>query len=129
MRILWPFEAIKFAFKSMEYDDRLYLLQFSLFLVKLIILSGSFLVLLIFGDEVVHVRLGFSELHLVHALASVPMKESLPSEHSSELLGDSLEQLLDGGGVTDEGGGHLETSWWDVTDSGLDIVGDPFDKV
>merc|ERR1719351_290122 len=113
----------------MEYDDRLYLLQFSLFLIKLIILSGGFLVLLIFGDEVVHVGLCLSELPLIHALASVPMKESLPSEHSSELLGDSLEQLLDGGGVTDEGSGHLETSWWDVTDSCLDVVWNPLNKV
>merc|ERR1719351_530256 len=113
----------------MEYDDRLYLLQFSLFLIKLIILSGGFLVLLIFGDEVVHVGLCLSELHLVHALASVPMEESLPSEHSSELLGDSLEQLLDGGGVTDEGSGHLETSWRYVTDSSLDIVWNPLNKV
>merc|ERR1719351_530292 len=113
----------------MEYDDRLYLLQFSLFLIKLIILSGGVLVLLVLGDQVVHVGLGLSELHLVHALASVPMEESLPSEHSSELLGDSLEQLLDGGGVTDEGSGHLETSWRNVTDSSLNIVWNPLNKV
>ena len=52
----------------------------------------------------VHVGFGFSELHFVHALASVPMQESLPSEHSGELFGDALEQLLDGCGVTDKGG-------------------------
>ena len=57
------------------------------------------------------------------------MEESLSSEHGSELLGDSLEELLDGGGVTNEGGGHLETSGRNVTDSGLDIVGDPLNKV
>ena len=57
------------------------------------------------------------------------MEESLSSEHSSELLGDSLEELLDGGGVTDEGGGHLESSWGDVTDGGLDVVWNPLDKV
>ena len=51
------------------------------------------------------------------------MQESLASEHSSELLGDSLEEFLDGGGVADEGGGHLETSGRDVADSGLDVVG------
>ena len=57
------------------------------------------------------------------------MEESFPPEHGGELLGDPLEDLLDGGGVTHEGGGHLETSWWDVTDTGHDVVGDPFDKV
>ena len=34
------------------------------------------------------------ELHLIHALASVPVEERLASEHGSELLRDSLEQLL-----------------------------------
>ena len=57
------------------------------------------------------------------------MKESFSSEHSSELLRDSLKQLLDGSGVTNEGGSHLETSGWNVTDSSLDIVGDPLNKV
>ena len=36
-----------------------------------------YLVLLVLGDEIVHVGLGLSELHLVHALASVPMQECL----------------------------------------------------
>ena len=57
------------------------------------------------------------------------MQESLAPEHSSELLRDSLEQLLDGGAVTDEGTGHLETAWWNITDSCLHVVGDPFDEV
>ena len=57
------------------------------------------------------------------------MQESLATEHSSELLRDSLEQLLDGGAVTDEGSRHLETTWWNVTYSCLHVVGDPFDKV
>ena len=34
------------------------------------------------------------ELHLVHALASVPVQESLAPEHGGELLRDPLEQLL-----------------------------------
>ena len=69
------------------------------------------------------------ELHLVHTLASVPMEESLTPEHSGELLGHTLEELLDGGAVSDEGGGHLQTTGWDVTYSGLDVVGDPFNEV
>ena len=32
---------------------------------------------------------------------------------------------LDGSGVADEGGGHLETSGWDVADGGLNVVRDP----
>ena len=63
------------------------------------------------------------------SLTCVPMKESFSSEHGSELFGDSLEEFLDGGGVANEGGSHLETSWRNVTDSDLDIVGDPLHKV
>jgi len=87
------------------------------------------LILLIFRNEIVHVGFGFSEFHFVHTFTSVPMKESLSPEHSSELLSDSLEHLLDGGGVTNEGNGHLETLGRDITDGGLDVVGDPLDEV
>ena len=57
------------------------------------------------------------------------MQESLAPEHGSELLGDALEELLDGGGVADEGGSHLQTTGWDVADGSLDVVGDPLDEV
>ena len=53
------------------------------------------------------------------------MEESLPSEHGGELFADSLEDLLDGGGVANEGGGHLETSGGNVADTGHHVVGDP----
>merc|ERR1711963_1279189 len=107
-----------------------YALCFFLFLVELaLVLSGGVLVLLVLRDEIVHVALGLSELHLVHALAGVPVQESLSPEHSGKLLADSLEELLDGGGVTNEGGGHLEASWWDVANGGLHVVRDPFDEV
>jgi len=101
-----------------------------LFLVKLaLVLGGGVLVLLVLGDQIVHVALGFGELHLVHALAGVPVQESLSSEHGGELLADSLEELLDSGAVTNEGSAHLESTWWDVADGGLNVVGDPFNKV
>ena len=46
-------------------------------LLKLIIDIGSgVLVLLVLGDKVVHVGLGLSELHLVHALPGVPGHQS-----------------------------------------------------
>ena len=69
------------------------------------------------------------ELHLVHALSSVPMQESLATEHSSELLADSLKQLLNGGAVANESGSHLEATRWDVTYGCLHVVGDPLYEV
>jgi hypothetical protein len=84
---------------------------------------------LIFRDQIVHVGFGFSELHLVHTFTGVPVEESLSSEHGGELLSNSLEHLLDSGGVTQEGHGHLESLGGDVTNGGLDVVGDPFNEV
>ena len=104
--------------------------SFHLLVVHLfLILSSSILILLVFGNEIVHVGLSLSEFHLVHTLTSVPMEESLSSEHSSELLTNSLEHLLDGSRVTEEGDGHLETLGRDITDGGLDVVGDPLNEV
>ena len=85
--------------------------------------------MLVLGNEIVHVGLSLGELHLVHTLSSVPMEESLSSEHGSELLTNSLEHLLDGGGVTKEGNGHLESLWWDIANGGFDVVWDPFNEV
>ena len=57
------------------------------------------------------------------------MEEGLSSEHGGELFSDSLEHFLDGGGVTKEGNSHLESLWWDVANSGFDVVWDPFNEV
>lgn len=57
------------------------------------------------------------------------MQESLAPEHGSELLTDTLEQLLDGGRVSDESRRHLEAAGRDRAESGLDVVGDPLDEV
>merc|ERR1740117_609089 len=56
-------------------------------LVLALLLGGGVLVLLVLGHKIVHVGLGLGELHLVHALASVPVQESLATEHHGELLG------------------------------------------
>ena len=48
---------------------------------------------------------------------------NLSLEHGSELFTDPL------GEVANNGGGHLQLSWRNVTGSGLDDVKDPFDKV
>merc|ERR1719186_676266 len=94
------------------------------FLVELaLLLGGGVLVLLVLGHQVVHVRLGLGELHLVHAFSGVPMQESLSPEHGGELFRDSLEELLNGGGVADECGGHLQTARRNVANRSLDVVG------
>jgi hypothetical protein len=105
-------------------------LERSLLVVLLLSIGdGSLLVLLVLGDQIVHVGLGLSELHLVHTLTSVPMQESLAPEHGSELVTDTLEELLDGGRVTDKGGGHLEAAGRNGAEGGLDVVGDPLNEV
>jgi hypothetical protein len=94
-----------------------------------LLLSGGVLVLLVLGYEIVHVGLGLGELHLVHALAGVPVEERLAAEHARELLRHALEHFLDGRGVADEVDRHLETLGGDVADRGLDVIGDPLDEV
>lgn len=91
--------------------------------------DGGVLVLLVLRHKVVHVALSLSELHLIHTLTSVPMQESLAAEHGSELVTDTLEELLDRGRVTDKGRGHLEVAGRNRAESGLDVVGDPLDEV
>ena len=82
----------------------------------LLVFGGGILVLLVLRDKIVHVGLSLSEFHLVHTFTGVPMEEGLSAEHGSELFTNSLEHLLDGSGVSEEGNGHLETLWWDIAD-------------
>merc|ERR1719217_707594 len=102
----------------------------TLLLVELaLLLRSGVLVLLVLGDEIVHVALRLGELHLVHALTGVPVQEGLPPEHPSEVLGHALEHLLDRRGVPRKGHRHLQPLWWDVADSALDVVRDPLHEV
>jgi len=87
------------------------------------------LVLLVLANEIVHIALCLSELHLVHPLTGVPMQEGLAPEHSCELIPYALEQLLDRRRVANEGRAHFEAARWDGAESCLDIVGDPLDEV
>ena len=57
------------------------------------------------------------------------MQERLAAEHAREVLGDTLEHLLDGSGVTQKGHGHLQTLRRDIADTRLDVVRDPLDEV
>ena len=47
-----------------------------LVVLEVLVVDGGILVLLILGHQVVHVGLGLSELHLVHALPGVPGHQS-----------------------------------------------------
>mmetsp|Transcript_13815 Transcript_13815/g.19360 ORF Transcript_13815/g.19360 Transcript_13815/m.19360 type:complete len:522 (-) Transcript_13815:92-1657(-) len=109
----------------------LFLLVFSILIssFSIIVVSACLLVLLVLRHEVVHVGLCLGELHLVHTLTGVPVEESLTTEHHGELCRNTLEHLLDAGRVSYEGGGHLESLRRDVTNSGLDVVRDPFNEV
>ena len=57
------------------------------------------------------------------------MQEGLSPEHGSELVADTLEELLDGGRVAEEGDSHLLAAGGNVTLRGEDVVRDPLDKV
>ena len=57
--------------------------------------SCPHLVLLVLGDQVVHVGLGLRELHLVHALASVPVQERLAAEHGCTCNTDNIERCVE----------------------------------
>merc|ERR1712176_1566105 len=91
----------------------------------LILVDGGLEVLLVLGDEVDHVALGFGELHLVHALAGVPVEERLALEHGLELVLDALEDLQNGRVVPDEGAASLRVEGTGVADGLLDVVGNP----
>jgi hypothetical protein len=57
------------------------------------------------------------------------MEEGLSSEHSSELLTNSLEHFLDSSRVTNKSNSHFKTFWWDITNGGFDVVWNPFNEI
>ena len=59
-----------------------------------VILHSGLLVLLVLGDEVVHVGLGLGELHLVHALTGVPVEESLRVRKLIRRRRNSIKRFL-----------------------------------
>merc|ERR1712073_82291 len=64
--------------------------------------------------------------------ASVNSISSIPSpvyQWRKAFLLNMAENFLDGGRVSDKGGGHLETSRWDVADAGHHVVRDPLHEV
>lgn len=85
--------------------------------------------MLIFRHQVIHIGLGFGELHFVHTFACVPMQESLAPEHGRELFGYAFEYFLDGGRIADERGGHFQTPRRYVTHSDFHVAGYPLHEI
>merc|ERR1711964_300656 len=105
---------------------------FALLLVHVLILvssDGGILLVLVLGDEIDDVLVGLLELHLVHALALVPVEERLSLVESRELRRKALEHGLERGGVGHEGGADARVDRADVDDAGLDVVGDPLNEL
>merc|ERR1712066_189964 len=100
---------------------RLHVVLSLLFVELTLLFGGGVLVLLVLGHEIVHVGLSLGEFHLVHTLTGVPVEESLAAEHTSEVLSDTLEHLLDGSGVSEESDSHLQTLRRDIAHAGLDV--------
>merc|ERR1719378_241865 len=51
------------------------------------------------------------------------------AKHCRELLRDSFEHILNGGGVPDEGGAHLESARRNIADRGFDVIRDPLHEI
>merc|ERR1712060_258381 len=98
-------------------------------LLVVLLLDHGVLLVLVLGDEIPDVLVGLLELHLVHALALVPVEERLPLVHSAELGGQPLEDALERGGVGHEGARGGIVLGRDLNDGGLLVVGDPLDVV
>merc|ERR1712178_543903 len=101
----------------------------SALLVLVISANSGILLVLVLGDQVPDVLVGLLELHLVHALALVPVEEGLALVHGTELGGQALEDSLEGGGVGDEGARGFIIDWCALDDGGLLVVRDPLDEV
>merc|ERR1712185_465961 len=85
------------------------------FLIELTFFLGcGVLILLILGNEIIHVALSLGEFHLVHSFACVPVQECLAAEHGCEELCNALEHFLNCCGVAQEGNCHLQALWWDT---------------
>ena len=57
------------------------------------------------------------------------MQESLAPKHGRELFTNSFKQFLNGSAVANECGRHLEPARRNIANSGLDVVGNPLNKV
>merc|ERR1719419_1453546 len=107
----------------------LFLVIGTILILKVIIIGGGILILLVLRYEIVHIALSLSELHLVHSLSSVPVEECFTAEHCRKLLRHSFEHILNGGGVADEGGAHLESARRNIANRRFHVIRDPLHEV
>merc|ERR1719510_1532914 len=98
-------------------------------LLVLVVRHDSILLVLVLGDQIANVLVGLLELHLVHALALVPVKEGLALVHGAELRGQALEDALQSGGVGDKRARGFVIDGGALDDRGLLVVRDPLDVV
>lgn len=57
------------------------------------------------------------------------MQESFASKHGSELVPNTLEELLNRSGVSNKGRGHLQTTRRNRANCGLDVVWNPLYEI
>merc|ERR1712098_776563 len=98
-------------------------------LVFTFVVNCGLLILLVFADQIIHIALSLCKFHLIHPLPSVPVKESLSTEHGSKLFADAFEKLLDGCRISHESGRHLEAARRNIAHCSLYIIRDPFHEV
>merc|ERR1712032_394462 len=116
--------------QAQSFSDRRSLVVLTFLLIELtLLLGGGILVLLVFRDKVIHVRFSLRELHLIHPLTSVPVKESFTAEHRSEVFCHTLEHFLNRCGVSRESNSHLQPLWRNIANGNLNIVWDPFHEI
>merc|ERR1712048_387921 len=102
----------------------------ALFFVELpLFLSCGILILLVLGDEVVHIAFSFREFHFIHTFTGVPVQKGFAAEHRSEILCNTLAHFLDCCCISKECHCHLQSFGRDVTDSCLDVFGDPLNEI
>merc|ERR1712121_29205 len=96
----------------------LFVVLITIFVIILVILISvliaievhhGVLLILIFGDEIAHVLIRLLKLHLVHALALIPMQERLALVHFGELRADPLKHALNRRRVRHERTAHRRT--------------------
>merc|ERR1712048_786714 len=102
----------------------------ALFFIELtLFLSCGILILLVLGDKVVHIAFSFREFHFIHTFTGVPVQKGFAAEHRSEILCNTLEHFLDCSCIPKELHCHLQSLWWDITHSCLDVIGDPLNEI
>ena len=102
---------------------------FFLLVILIFIHSCCVLILLILRNKIIHIWFSFGELHFIHALTCVPMKEGFSPEKSRKLHSNHLKTILNCRRVPQNCGGKLESLRWYITDRRFYIIWNPFNEV